>query len=217
MMLGARTAAWSPSGAPLPYDAEVEYLESSNTQYIDTLFIPSEKTTVELFCKIISAPNAYNSFFGCGTNYNGSNIFCLAAAKYKSRIFCYRGSKFNVTTADDSFSPGDEIFGKISPTQGGIYNYTKGRYFYVDLSNSVYTQGQDSLYLFKGNVPGSKDLQRGSNIQISKAIISNETIIIRDYIPVRVADVGYLYDRVSGKLFGNAGTGAFVIGPDKTT
>lgn len=28
--------------------------------------------------------------------------------------------------------------------------------------------------------------------------------------------VGYMYDRVSGELFGNAGTGAFVIGPDKT-
>ena len=28
--------------------------------------------------------------------------------------------------------------------------------------------------------------------------------------------VGYLFDRVSGQLFGNAGTGAFTIGPDKT-
>ena len=37
-----------------------------------------------------------------------------------------------------------------------------------------------------------------------------------DIIPVRVGDVGYLYDRVSGQLFGNAGTGAFIIGPDKT-
>ena len=41
----------------------------------------------------------------------------------------------------------------------------------------------------------------------------------RDFIPVRVGSganaVGYMYDRVSGQLFGNAGTGAFVIGPDK--
>ena len=27
--------------------------------------------------------------------------------------------------------------------------------------------------------------------------------------------VGYLYDRVSGSLFGNAGTGDFVVCPDK--
>jgi hypothetical protein len=31
---------------------------------------------------------------------------------------------------------------------------------------------------------------------------------------VRKGTVGYLYDRVSGKLFGNAGTGDFVLGPD---
>ena len=40
---------------------------------------------------------------------------------------------------------------------------------------------------------------------------------VRDFIPVRVVTVGYMYDRVSGQLFGNAGTGAFIIGPDKTT
>ena len=41
-------------------------------------------------------------------------------------------------------------------------------------------------------------------------------LTVRDFIPVRVGDVGYMYDRVSGDLFGNAGTGAFIIGPDKT-
>ena len=38
-----------------------------------------------------------------------------------------------------------------------------------------------------------------------------------DFLPVRVVTVGYMYDRVSGQFFGNAGTGAFIIGPDKTT
>lgn len=37
---------------------------------------------------------------------------------------------------------------------------------------------------------------------------------IIDFIPVRVGQVGYLYDRVSGQLFGNSGTGAFIVGPD---
>ena len=35
-----------------------------------------------------------------------------------------------------------------------------------------------------------------------------------DIIPVRIGNVGYMYDRVSGQLFGNAGTGSFVLGPD---
>jgi hypothetical protein len=34
-------------------------------------------------------------------------------------------------------------------------------------------------------------------------------------IPVRCGTTGYLYDRVSGELFRNVGTGDFVLGPDK--
>ena len=45
-------------------------------------------------------------------------------------------------------------------------------------------------------------------------------ISIRDFIPVRFTNSlgqteGAMYDRVSGQLFGNSGTGEFIIGPDK--
>jgi len=35
-----------------------------------------------------------------------------------------------------------------------------------------------------------------------------------DLIPVRVGQVGYMYDKISNKLFGNSGTGSFILGPD---
>ena len=38
-------------------------------------------------------------------------------------------------------------------------------------------------------------------------------VLIRDYIPVKVNGVGYMYDKVSGQLFGNSGTGTFIMGP----
>ena len=37
---------------------------------------------------------------------------------------------------------------------------------------------------------------------------------VLDLVPVRIDDVGYMYDRVSGRLFGNAGSGKFLLGPD---
>lgn len=37
---------------------------------------------------------------------------------------------------------------------------------------------------------------------------------VLDLIPVRIENEGFMYDRVSGKLFGNAGTGRFILGPD---
>lgn len=42
----------------------------------------------------------------------------------------------------------------------------------------------------------------------------HDGILVRDFIPVRVGNVGYMYDEVSGQLFGNAGTGEFILGPD---
>lgn len=48
----------------------------------------------------------------------------------------------------------------------------------------------------------------------SVKIINSNNEVLRDLIPVRRGDVGYLYDKVLGKLFGNAGTGQFILGND---
>ena len=45
-----------------------------------------------------------------------------------------------------------------------------------------------------------------------KLIIDEE--VVRDMIPVRKGNIGYMYDKVSGQLFGNSGTGSFTLGPD---
>lgn len=39
--------------------------------------------------------------------------------------------------------------------------------------------------------------------------------LVRDFVPVRVESTGYLFDKVTGSLFGNSGTGSFILGPDK--
>jgi hypothetical protein len=52
----------------------------------------------------------------------------------------------------------------------------------------------------------------GARIYWFKVYLSNELIL--DMIPVRVGNIGYMYDRVSGRLFGNSGTGEFVLGSD---
>ena len=48
--------------------------------------------------------------------------------------------------------------------------------------------------------------------------IMDGNAVVRDFIPVRKDGVGYLYDKVSGQLFGNAASsGAFTFGNDVTT
>ena len=45
----------------------------------------------------------------------------------------------------------------------------------------------------------------------------NNGVKVMELIPVRKDGVGYMYDKVSGELFGNDGTGIFGIGPDKNS
>ena len=44
--------------------------------------------------------------------------------------------------------------------------------------------------------------------------ISQGSAVIMDCIPVRIGQVGYMYDKVSGEFFGNDGTGDFILGAD---
>lgn len=55
----------------------------------------------------------------------------------------------------------------------------------------------------------SKSRQRLYNVELLR-----NGVKLRDLIPVRVGEVGYMYDQVSGELFGNAGSGSFILGPD---
>ena len=53
---------------------------------------------------------------------------------------------------------------------------------------------------------------------MGRIIVNHNGVVVRDFIPVCVGSgasaVGYMYDCVTKRLFGNNGTGAFTIGPD---
>jgi hypothetical protein len=60
--------------------------------------------------------------------------------------------------------------------------------------------------------PTSLGIGRIASFSVTDAATGEK---IQDLIPVRKDGVGYMYDKVSGNLLGNSGTGDFVIGPDK--
>lgn len=51
-------------------------------------------------------------------------------------------------------------------------------------------------------------------LKLHSSKLYKNTVLELDLIPVRCGAVGYMYDRVSGHLFGNAGTGNFIVGSD---
>lgn len=85
---------------------------------------------------------------------------------------------------------------------------------YILYAKQVQTyRTDDTMYFFaRNNDSGSytvaKDM-RGYFLQIKVG-----AALVKDFIPVRVGGVGYLYDRIGRQLHGNIGGGAFVVGSD---
>lgn len=223
MLIGERNGLLSG----LPYDAEVEYLESTGTQWIDTGYRPNSITEISIVYK----PEYYDTTFRCvyGVQAStGSQRFYLVLSgsnAYKIQISSVaNGSSFcgfytNGTLTDSAngdFAPDNRRVSVVvnNPQKKVVLNgveYAMPSWWGVNL------YCQDSLALFGRKSGGAIQTANLFLGKIEGCNISEDGSLVHDFIPVRKGTVGYLYDRVSGKLFRNQGTGDFVIGPDKVS
>lgn len=175
----------------LPYDAEIEYLESNGTQYIDTGITVTENTPFEID---YFALNANQYLFGM----LNSNYFINTGQNLRVWIGL-DNSQFGVLVGQRHIIAFD---GNTTIMCDGI---VKSNHINKSAVNSEY-----SLVVYATRHPSYPSLIAYlSTYKLYKLKIGN----VRDYIPVRIGTTGYLYDKVSGEL--NAGTGDFILGPDK--
>ena len=195
-------------GTPLHYDAEIEYLESSGTQWIDTGVVCRSYDGIKATFQANGEQKGGNGyfFFGQGYSYNNNNIEVYSSTLKTQISFCLQGytdvtldytNVFNVDVKNKIATYTDE-FGQVIgvANRSDVGNYT-----------AAYTMAVFATHR-------SPIIKRG-NIRCFKFQIIQDSTIVIDLIPVRVGQTGYLYDKVSGKLFGNNGTGDFVLGPDR--
>lgn len=81
----------------------------------------------------------------------------------------------------------------------------------------VYNTNSSTAHTATDNVVIFKEysyIRKGKIASLKITNINDEVVL--DMIPVRIEQVGYMFDRVSGELFGNSGTGDFVLGNDIT-
>lgn len=213
----------TPPTPPLPYDAEVEYLESvgnGNTsgQVINSsILIPSDCTHVEYHSKFAFTANQKSVLCGNQTqNYGNPRLYLF----YSSGPANYRQFYCGNHIGSMDFGVNDLFEGKVVVDS---MSQTLDVYRGSDLVFSRATSGaflnHDVPIHFFGGVHGTS-LDDLSSMKIWYFKIVHGTTIVRDFIPVRFTNdqnqsEGAMYDRVSGALFRNAGTGAFTIGPDK--
>lgn len=191
-------------GKGLPYDVEIEYLESSGTQYINTGYVPSTPTKAECAFK---GQFDNKRLFGCRKGSMGNNQFDVIL--YDTSNF---GIIFRIANSDNY---------TFKPTQNNAYyelSFDKAHFTVNGVTTNISNGSYNTVYpllLFGLNNGGNINPIDLCTAKMYYFKLYEGNVLILDFIPVRVGQVGYMYDKVSGQLFGNSGTGNFILGPDK--
>lgn len=186
----------------VPYDAEVEYLESTGTQYIDTgVTADWSGLCVELDMMLFAHSDNEADYFGATNPQTGFN-YAGGFNSLGTFVLQIGTGWVNYGSQDDKRHL--HIYDSPNNRAGIDGNYK---------SWNTWLTSSGNFYILQRLVGGI--ISHPSHNRHYRAKFIRNGSSIRDFIPVRKGNVGYMYDRVSGQLFGNAGTGVFTVGPDK--
>lgn len=184
------------NGLPIGFQ-EVEYLESTGTQYIDTgITINTATDEVEIYFQLIST-TLYQWLMG--EHDNGARFGIGVGDGTNKRNIAYGATTY-----------------KVNDTQ--VYNSI---HKFVANSNGVYVDGvqvhafesfssTSTIYLFNLNISGGAGLASG---KIWTYRHKRNGVLIRDFIPaLNPAGRPCMYDLVGKKAYYNLGSGEFTYG-----
>ena len=179
---------------------ELEYIQSTGTQYINTGFKPNNNTHVFLIANLTSTPTGNTSLFGARTAATSKNYAML----FIPPVF---RSDYN-----NSYT---QTWG-ITATTKRTYDKNKETTT-LDGTSKSYTnalfQADYALYLFAINSAGAS--QWYASMQMYACQIYDNGTLVRNFIPCKnTSGVVGLYDTVEGQFYSNAGTGSFTAGPE---
>ena len=176
---------------------EVEYLQSTGTQYIDTGYIPKINDVYKIK---FSQTDIENNQVIFGSRTSGTYTDSL--------------NQVYLNKSNSSASPNSLLF--FSGTMSQNLLLTENNKIYeleLNVNNGSFDNTSNkSLYLFSFNNMGSVTANSKSKMYVFK--IYNNDILVRNMVPCyRKSDnVKGMYDLIENKFYTNAGTGTFEVG-----
>lgn len=187
----------------LPVDyIELQYIQSSGTQYIDTGYKPNNNTRVQCRFELLESGRAYG-VFGSRIAYQNTAFDLFANGQNSSKYFQDDyGSNVNAPMASTLRIYEIDKNKNVTNINGNIYTFPSSTF-----------QSNYNIYILGINTAGSTNNQLGS-LKIYSCQIYDNDILIRDFVPCKTVEgtVG-LYDVVNQAFYTNAGTGSFIAGP----
>lgn len=194
-----------PPLPPLPY-IELEYIQSTGTQYIDTGFKANQDTAIEL-----------------SVNFTVVNITqCLFCSRYDANDRTFTNFLINTSVRSD-YNTSQTIVSNFSTAANTNYLIKQDKNkFYIDNqlklthSSGSFTSPNNLVLFANYSLNTSYHLDNYAKLKLYACKIWDNDILVRDMIPVkRISDNEIcIYDKVTEQFYTNLGTGTFTAGPE---
>lgn len=192
------------------YDAEIEYLQSSGTQWIELgRKLNSSIDIIDIDFTLISQVSSTSGLFGARTASDNKNFSVIVAINNNIVLDMNNGdlSRYRLNSGTTGYNKRCTVF-MLNNLREIYFNGIKAAYTNISAQSFITDHNAELFRIsdLQNNIPSIR-LHSFKWRQFG-------TGWIYDMIPVRVGQKGYMYDKISGELFGNAGTGDFILGPD---
>lgn len=182
---------------------EVEYIESSGTQYVDTGFKPNQNTRVSLDFEInAGAISTTTSLLGGRTAYQNNDF----------SFWCFNTSQWlTVYGTELAYIDAGSFTGRHTLNKNKNVTTIDGKTSTVDFNNF---QSPNNLLLFTKKQDGAME-SKFAVMKVYACQIYDNGTLVRDYVPsIDKNGVAGLFDKVSKHFYGNAGSGSFAYGAE---
>lgn len=195
------------------YKRELEYLESTGTQYIDTGIRGTLDTAYTIALQATKSSASITSVvFGSRSSASSNNISTLFGAEIGD-VWVQDFGNYSATRLQANTN---SLMNKVEVHNSKNLRYVK------DLETGEYTESK-SVWSSSFTTPNNLLLGAKSDGFVAAMTnfcgryyscqITENDVLVRDFIPVLdVEDRPCMYDKVSGELFYNKGTGVFKYG-----
>lgn len=195
---------YSSSKLPGGY-TQLEYIESTGAEYIDTGFIPTRTVKIEDTVSHITTDGTA-TLFGGSSGQQRVQVYHASDLRFAARAFASTPVNINVPNLTDKYTI--------------IFDCQNTLFEVKDVDSKVFTIGSSghtySIALFGNNMEGAIATQSAHRRYSFK--IWDNGVLQRDMIPCcRDLDgaIG-MYDLVNDVFYENKGSGAFIKGPEVT-
>ena len=192
---------------------EVEYLENSGTQRIDTKLVPTASTSIDITYQALEIKNSQyilgsridqSARVDYAFNGSSSSTYWDIRLNGVARVMSGASRTTHKYRSNVQISSGNGTWTLTDLDTSKEYNLTL-------TGNTV--SASANLFLFAYN---KYDGNTHANLRIFACKIYESGVLIRNYVPCyrKNDNVAGLYDLVTNEFYTNVGTGEFVVGAD---